>query len=180
MSEQLNGTYDIVSWDPRGVGNYTLYVFPYPACASILLTMLSAISPGDVTCFKTPEEQNTFLKNTIMQSINETIAGKFNDKDLEEFYSRVNDTEQKLVQFGEGCKQGPVGQYLQYIGTSSTLRDLLSLGDRLVGEGKPVDFWGFSYGTVIGYHLLNSESPYITSFQPLRYSLSVRSLPFGK
>jgi len=140
----------------------------------------SAISPGEVTCFETAQEQDAFFKNTIMQSTNETIAGKFNDEDSDEFYSRVENTEQKLVKFGEKCQQGPVGKYLQYIGTSSTLRDLLSLGDRLVGEGKPVNFWGLSYGTVIGYHLINCESPCFTSVQLLQCSLSVRSLPFGK
>lgn len=74
-----------------------------------------------------------------MQSINETIAGKFSDEDSKEFYSRVEDTEQKIIEFGEKCKQGPVEQYLQYIGTSSTVRDLLSLNDRLAGKG----FLGF-------------------------------------
>lgn len=34
-SELLNGTYDIVSWDPRGVGNYTLYVFFGLTCAYV-------------------------------------------------------------------------------------------------------------------------------------------------
>ena len=116
-------------------------------------------SPGEVTCFDTPEEQDAFFRNTIMQSINETIAGKFDEEDSKELYSRVEDTERKIVEFGEMCKRGPVGQYLQYIGTSSTVRDLLSLNDRLAGKGKPVDFWGFSYGTVIGYNLINGGSP---------------------
>ena len=79
-----------------------------------------------------------------MQSINETIAGKFDDEDSRAFYSRTEDTERKIVEFGENCKQGPVGQYLQYIGTSSTVRDLLSLSDRLAGKDRPVDFWGLS------------------------------------
>jgi len=115
-----------------------------------------------------------------MRSINETIAGKFDDEDFKEFYSRVDDTNRKLIEFGEGCKQGPVGKYLQYIGTSSTVRDLLSLSDRLDGKGKPVNFWGISYGTVIGYNLINCESPYFVSIQAARCSLSVCSLHFCK
>ena len=112
-----------------------------------------------------------------MQSINETIAGKFDDEDSKEFYSRVEDTEQKILEFGEKCKQGPIGKYLQYIGTSSTIRDLLSLSDRLIGKGKPVDFWGFSYGTVIGYNLINGESPWAVLILLARCSPLPRSLP---
>ena len=93
-----------------------------------------------------------------MQSINETIAGKFDDEESREFYSRVWDTEREIIEAGEQCQQAPIGRYLQYIGTSSTVRDLLSLNDRLVGKDKPVDFWGFSYGTIIGYQLINGES----------------------
>ena len=126
-------------------------------------------------CFDTPEEQDAFFQNTIMQSINETIAGKFSDEDSKEFYSRPEDTEQKIIEFGEKCKQGPVGQYLQYIGTSSTVRDLLSLNDRLVGKDKQMDFWGFSYGTVIGYNLINGEPRiYVNSRRPQ----TLHSLPF--
>jgi hypothetical protein len=61
-----------------------------------------------------------------------------------------------LIEFGKRCQQGPVGNYLQYIGTSSTVRDLVSLADAIVGPGKPIDYWGFSYGTVIGANFLNS------------------------
>jgi hypothetical protein len=89
--------------------------------------------------------------------INETISGKFNERDLNELYSQADQTEQKYKDFGERCQNGPVGPYLKYIGTSSTVRDLVSLGDALVGKGEPIDFWGFSYGTVLGFHFLNSK-----------------------
>jgi len=90
--------------------------------------------------------------------INETISGKFNERDLEELYSQADLTEQKYKDFGVRCQNGPVGPYLKYIGTSSTVRDLVSLGDALVGKGEPIDFWGISYGTVLGFHFVNSKS----------------------
>ena len=99
----------------------------------------------------------TFWQNTVVNSINETISGKFDEQDLNELYSRVDSTEQKVKDFTKHCQNGPVGPYLKYIGTSSTIRDLVSLGDAIVGKSELIDYWGFSYGTVLGFNFLNSE-----------------------
>ena len=116
-------------------------------------------SPGAVTCFESVEEEQAFWKNTVSAYyINETISGKFNERDLEELYSQADLTDQKHKDFGRRCQNGPVGPYLKYLGTSSTVRDLVSLGDALVGKGEPIDYWGFSYGTVLGFHFVNSKS----------------------
>jgi hypothetical protein len=93
----------------------------------------------------------------VAKYINETISGKFDEQDLNELYSRVDSTEQKIKDFTEHCQSGPAGSYLKYIGTSSTIRDLVSLGDAIVGKGEPIDYWGISYGTVIGFNFINSE-----------------------
>ena len=93
----------------------------------------------------------------MAQYINETISGKFDNQDLQELYSQVGPTEQKFKDFTNHCQNGPVGPYLKYLGTSSTVRDLVSLGDAIVGSGKPIDFWGISYGTVVGFNFVNSK-----------------------
>ena len=89
--------------------------------------------------------------------INETISGNFDQQDLDELYSQVDSTEWKYKDFNERIANSPSGPYLKYLGTSSTIRDLVSLGDALVGPGEPIDYWGFSYGTVIGFNFLNSK-----------------------
>jgi hypothetical protein len=94
----------------------------------------------------------------VVSYINETISEKFDQQDLNELYSHADSTEQKFKDFTSHCQSGPVGPYLKYIGTSSTIRDLVSLGDAIVGKGEPIDYWGISYGTVIGFNFLNSES----------------------
>ena len=115
-------------------------------------------SPGEVYCFDSPEEDATFWQNTVASYINETISGEFDQRDLDELYSQVDPSEQKFKDFVQHCQSGPSGQYLKYVGTSSTVRDLVSLGDAIVGEGEPIDYWGFSYGTVIGFNFVNSKS----------------------
>jgi len=116
------------------------------------------LSPGDVICFSTYAEQFAFWDNTVVRSINETISTNFTDpNELEEFYSRVQETDAKLDEFGKRCLASGTGPYLKYIGTTSTIRDLVSLADKIVGPGQPIDYYGYSYGTVIGFHFLSCE-----------------------
>ena len=98
-----------------------------------------------------------FWQNTVGAGINETIAGRFNERDSNELYSEVNLTEQKFNDFATHCQNGPVGPYFKYLGTSSTVRDLVSLGDAILGKGEPIDYWGASYGTVLGFNFVNSK-----------------------
>ena len=98
--------------------------------------------------------------------INHTIAGRFNQQDEDELFAHADESSRVLLEFGKRCQQGPVGNFLQFIGTSSTVRDLVSLGDSIVGKDKPIDYWGFSYGTVIGANFLNSESRLECSYVP--------------
>ena len=119
---------------------------------------MSHNSPGEVYCFDSPDADAPFWHNTVFTYINETISEKFDQCDFDELYSQVDPSEQKFEDFGQHCQSGPSGQYLKYIGTSSTVRDLASLGDAIVGVGKPIDYWGFSYGTVVGFNFVNSKS----------------------
>ena len=108
----------------------------------------------------------------MVSYINETITGMFNQQDFDELYSQVDSSEQKFTDFGQHCQSGPSGQYLKYIGTSSTVRDLVSLGDAIVGEGEPIDYYGVSYGTVIGFNFVNSRS-----FRSLDLTVRIKSAP---
>ena len=78
----------------------------------------------------------------MVNSINETISGNFYQQDLEELYSQVDSIEWKYKDFNERVLKSPSGPYLKYLGTTSTIRDLVSLGDAIVGPGEPIDRWG--------------------------------------
>ena len=111
-----------------------------------------------MTCFSTSAEQAAFWNNTVVRSINETISTNCGDpQELKEFYSRVPETDAKLEEYGKKCLASKGGPYLKYIGTTSTIRDLVSLGDKLNGPGKLIDYHGISYGTVIGFHFLTCK-----------------------
>lgn len=117
-------------------------------------------SPGTVTCFGSFEEEIAFWQGTPLNGINATVASNFTDKEVEDFYATLEYTETKMSMFAKRCEWGPVGPYLQYIGTSSTVRDLVALGDKIVGPGQPINYWGFSYGTILGFNFVNSKYIY--------------------
>lgn len=158
LSAIFDGQYDIVSWDPRGsTSYYTLYEY----LSHFPCTPFTTVhSPGTVTCFGSFEEEVAFWQGTPVAGLNVTIASNFTEKEVENMYATLDYTDMKMSMYSNRCKWGPGGPYLQYIGTSSTVRDLVALGDKIVGPGQPINYWGFSYGTILGFHFVNSERVY--------------------
>ncbi|KAF8588805.1 hypothetical protein K439DRAFT_1613302 [Ramaria rubella] len=120
ISTIVNGQYDIVSWDPRGV-NQTR---PQLSCG-----------------FTTLDSLEEFVGNTIPLI-------------LDSFFSQVNVTDATLSRIGEKCMESD-GAFLKYMGTTAVVRDLVSLADCLEGKEKSINFYGISYGTVIGNYFVN-------------------------
>ena len=58
--------------------------------------------------------------------------------------------QEKYVALGERCVGAANGGTLQYIGTAANARDMAAMADALDGPGAPVNYWGISYGTLLG------------------------------
>ncbi|KAL5634901.1 hypothetical protein ACGC1H_002804 [Rhizoctonia solani] len=132
ISEIAGGQYDIVSWDPRGIG----------------LTVPRA------ACFKTGTEENAFWEGTIPRTGLEA-RGNFTDQyDLDQFYEQVDEVDLLLGELGKRCVAYSPDTF-QYIGSAATVRDMVAMHDALEGPDKPIDYWGLSYGTIIGIYFVN-------------------------
>ncbi|CAE6477527.1 unnamed protein product [Rhizoctonia solani] len=126
------GKYDLVSWDPRGVGE----------------------SLPRAECFKTGAEEQAFWNGTIASSGLEA-RGNFTDKrDLDAFYDQVDEIDTLLTDLGRRCIAYSPDTF-EYIGSAAAVRDMVAIHDILEGPDKPIDFWGVSYGTVIGSYFIN-------------------------
>ncbi|KIJ54261.1 hypothetical protein M422DRAFT_775419 [Sphaerobolus stellatus SS14] len=128
-----NGQYDVVGWDPRG---------------------FNQTSPKLTCGFQSLDERTNFFDGTIINNGVEA-RGNFTDKfDLDNFFSTLNQTDEILTKFGEKCLKDN-GSFLKYLGTTAVVRDIVSMADCLDGPGKPINYYGISYGSVIGTYLVN-------------------------
>ncbi|KAI0807370.1 TAP-like protein-domain-containing protein [Fomes fomentarius] len=129
------GVYDIVTWDPRGVGSLT--------------------SPGEVYCFDSIEQYNQLFNGTIeFTGIEET--GNFTDPaDIKALLSQAPTMQKKYRQVEQLCLSAPSGKFLQYLGTAAAVRDMVAMADALDGPDAPINYIGISYGTLIGAWFVN-------------------------
>ncbi|KAF8529753.1 TAP-like protein-domain-containing protein [Hysterangium stoloniferum] len=92
---------------------------------------------------------NNFFSGSVIANGIE-VRGNFTDQDdLDNFFSQVNATDELLVKFGQKCAEDN-GAFLKFMGSTSVVRDMVALADCIEGPEKPINYYGISYGTVLG------------------------------
>ncbi|KAG8761909.1 hypothetical protein FRC11_012319 [Ceratobasidium sp. 423] len=125
------GQYDVISWDPRGVGS----------------------TVPKVQCFESGTEQKAFWNGSIRGTNLELRTDFTNISARNEFYSHVDEVDSKLIDFGKQCNIQSKDM-LKYVGTPATVRDMVALHDSLEGT-KLINYYGLSYGTIVGNFFIN-------------------------
>ena len=123
-----------LGWDPRGVKN----------------------SLPRVDCFETAAEETAFWQGSIPDTGLEARGNFTEQVDLDYFYSQVDDVDLKLGQLWEQCIRLS-GDTLKYVGTVAAVRDMVAMAEYLEPKSKLINYWGFSYGTLIGAYFVNSK-----------------------
>ena len=85
------------------------------------------------------------------------MTGNFTDpEDLSVLFGQAESMQTKFEETGRLCLERN-GDMLKYVGTAATVRDMVAMADAFDGPGSPVNYYGISYGTVVGVWLMNSE-----------------------
>ncbi|KAI0372414.1 hypothetical protein BV20DRAFT_1050746 [Pilatotrama ljubarskyi] len=124
--------YDMIGFDPRGIGE----------------------TEPKTQCFPSPEAHAAFIANTVLErgyDVGPNLTDPLNRNHLVQLQRDADSLWQ--TQF-EICAQ-TMGERLKYMGTSTVARDIDFITTLLDGEDALINFYGLSYGTVIGQYLVN-------------------------
>ncbi|KAI0708631.1 TAP-like protein-domain-containing protein [Earliella scabrosa] len=131
--QQLTGNeYDIIGFDPRGIGQ----------------------TEPTTQCFPSKEARAAFIANTVLGQ-GYDVGGDLSDPQ-NRFHLIAQQREAEALyktQFAI-CGQN-MGDALRYMGTTTVARDIDFIASRLDGPDSLINFYGLSYGTVIGQYLVN-------------------------
>lgn len=146
IATRLGPHYDLVGFDPRGIGQTT----------------------PKANCFESIASMDEFYRNTVFelgftQPPNTTVS--FSNTDAlaakrRAFDDIVAQQRQALTLFETQAKlctknMPNGGVDLNYMGTTSVVRDIAFMTDVLDGKGANINYWGGSYGSILGATLFN-------------------------
>ncbi|KAI0664136.1 TAP-like protein-domain-containing protein [Cubamyces menziesii] len=131
--QQLIGEeYDIIGFDPRGIGQ------TQPA----------------TQCYPSPAARLAFIANTVLDR-GYDVAPDLNDPfNRYHLIQTQRDADGLYKSQFEICGQ-TMGEGLRYMGTSTVVRDIDFITTLLDGKDALINFYGLSYGSAIGQYLVN-------------------------
>ncbi|KAL1694698.1 Alpha/Beta hydrolase protein [Schizophyllum commune] len=94
-------------------------------------------TPNPPACFNSTEERIQYFAGTLEGTGLDIKGNLTDDGQVEHFYSH---------------RKRPA---ITYLGTAAAVRDLVSLADYLDPGVREINFWGFSYGTMLGFTFVN-------------------------
>ncbi|KAH8101567.1 hypothetical protein BXZ70DRAFT_102751 [Cristinia sonorae] len=141
LADLIGGDYDVVGFDPRGVGESE----PKTRCFDL---QRGVANPAKYT-------HGSFMQNTVLDRGYDFPLNTTREelRQILLFQQRQVDAMQKTEM--EVCA-GVMGDELKYMGTTTVARDVAFIASTLDGENAPINYLGLSYyGSILGQYVVN-------------------------
>ncbi|KAL4936392.1 hypothetical protein BDV06DRAFT_233437 [Aspergillus oleicola] len=133
ISNVTGGYYDIVSWDPRGVGS----ALPLLQCWD---TALEETRASDSVSAAAEIEYSQFRNASYMP----------------EYYAAIRNYDDSVAEIAVACADHN-SSALFTSSAAYVVRDMAAIVDALEGrENATLNYWGFSYGTILGAEFIQT------------------------
>ncbi|KAK7030376.1 hypothetical protein VNI00_014120 [Paramarasmius palmivorus] len=134
MAQIIGEDWDLVGFDPRGVGK----TIPSTRCFS------------DIQSYR-----DMFANTVVERGITVPSIKDLSSPDLREALLLQYEELLSLKRAQGGICRDSMGDELAYMGSATVARDVEFMSRVLDGKDTPINYWGESYGTVIGSFLVN-------------------------
>ncbi|KAL8291844.1 hypothetical protein RQP46_002102 [Phenoliferia psychrophenolica] len=138
ISTVVEGRYDIVGFDPRGINLSTPHISCFPDKLS------EHIFNSRAPALNIPVNFTSISSATGVPS-NPAIV-------ISDLEAQVRAAEATFAALYVNCGERS-GEAAAFVGTQSVVKDIDFLSRTLDGPDSRINFWGFSYGTIIGQYL---------------------------
>ncbi|RDW65802.1 uncharacterized protein DSM5745_09541 [Aspergillus mulundensis] len=129
LSTITGGYYDIVSWDPRGVGDAKPLLACWDTAGEEMVASDSVSAAAEI-------EYSLFRNKTY------TSPGGEYEKAINEFDASVAEIAADCAEYNSSALYTSSAAYVA--------RDMVAIVDALDGKNASLNYWGFSYGTIYG------------------------------
>ncbi|TCD60115.1 hypothetical protein EIP91_010703 [Steccherinum ochraceum] len=130
LAELVGEEYDIVGFDPRGVGE----------------------TEPKTTCFDVP--YTDWARNTMLERGYDVPFNTSVDELRSALLLQEAEVDEMMRTKFAVCKEA-MGDDPRYMGTTTVVRDINFMAKALDGPGALINYYGFSYGSIIGMYLVN-------------------------
>ncbi|KAF9020091.1 alpha/beta-hydrolase [Hymenopellis radicata] len=134
LADAIGHDWDLIGFDPRGIGRTR------PAAK----------------CFSSDQEEMLFNANTIVEQ-GMTVPSIRNVSSESLKHDLVEQNRMFIVLKKSQAKlcAERLGDELRYMGTANVVRDMDFMSEVFDGQGAKINFWGGSYGSILGAYLVN-------------------------
>ncbi|KAF8310961.1 hypothetical protein DL93DRAFT_2169351 [Clavulina sp. PMI_390] len=132
-TSRLGPHYDVVGFSPRGTRN----------------------AEPKTACFASTESAKLFLANSVMQNGISLHSNMSAGETLQKLEHGFRDLLVMQEVRGKMCAEHMDPDDLRYMGTTSVVRDIQFITEVLEGQESQINYWGASYGSILGAYLVN-------------------------